>query len=70
MRRCDNCGKELPIGSDFVEVRTFGFNYKGGDFCRPLCFEEYYSKREYQLEPILVKRKKLKAAAKKEDSTG
>ena len=58
MRNCDNCGKELPPGSDFVEVRTLGFNYEGGDFCSPFCFEEYYSKRNYCLEPILEKAEK------------
>ena len=42
MRKCDNCQKEIPPGADHIEVRVFGFKVKGGDFCKPTCFEEYY----------------------------
>lgn len=50
MRKCDNCGKEIPLGKDFVEVRTHGFNLKIADFCKPECFEEYYAEKRYSLQ--------------------
>jgi len=49
MRKCDNCGKEIPLGSDIIEVRVYGFQVKGGDFCSPICFEEFYSQTRYKL---------------------
>jgi hypothetical protein len=49
MRNCDNCGKEIPLGADHVRVRVSGFAFKGADFCKPECFEEYYSTRRYKL---------------------
>lgn len=50
MRKCDNCGKELPFGSNHIQVRVVGFSVKGADFCKPECFEEYYSKKRYILQ--------------------
>jgi len=49
MRRCDNCGREIPVGANKIEVRVIGFQVKGADFCRPKCFEEFYSKTRYSL---------------------
>jgi len=52
MRRCNNCGKEIPSGSNYVEVRAWGFKVGHADFCKPECFEEYYSKQRYSLVKI------------------
>jgi len=49
MRRCDNCGKEIPLGSKHVEVRVYGWKLKGGDFCCPECFEDFYDNTRYKL---------------------
>ena len=59
MRTCDNCGKNLPLGSDVIEVRAIGFGIDMTVFCKPLCFEEYYSERRYKLvEPKDEKKKR------------
>ena len=51
MRKCDNCGREIPLGDDHIQVSVIGFDLKGADFCRPECFEMYYSKKRYVLVP-------------------
>ena len=56
MRKCDNCGKEIRLGSDHIEVRVFGFDVKGADFCSPPCFEQYYAQSRYVLQ--LTKKEK------------
>jgi len=50
MRKCDNCGETIPQGADHIEVRVFGYDLKGADFCKPECFEEYYSEKRYVLD--------------------
>jgi len=49
MRKCDNCGKEIPFGSDIIEVRVFGSTNNEWDFCSALCFEKFYSQTRYKL---------------------
>jgi len=49
MRKCDNCGNDIPLGSNHIEVRIYGFKVKGGDFCKPTCFEKFYENKRYVL---------------------
>jgi len=49
MRKCDNCGKKLPAGSNCIEVRCYGYNFEHLDFCSPECFEEFFTKRRWKL---------------------
>lgn len=49
MRTCNNCKKPIPLGSNHIEVRVFGFPYEGADFCKPECFEQYYAEKRYAL---------------------
>jgi ribosomal protein L24E len=50
MRKCDNCGKEIPLGSKIIEVKCFGYHFEGNfDFCSPICFEEFFSQNRYKL---------------------
>jgi len=62
MKLCKKCGKPIPEDSyegrlrcdyhcaDHIEVRVFGYDLKGADFCKPECFEEYYSEKRYVLD--------------------
>jgi ribosomal protein L24E len=50
MRKCDYCGKEIPLGSKIIEVRVFGYKFEGNfDFCSPECFEYFFAYHRYQL---------------------
>lgn len=70
MRRCDNCGVEIPLGSNYIEVRAIGFKHGNADFCSPECFEEFYAQKRYklwedtELELFLKKEKKRRVVSK------
>jgi len=49
MRKCDNCGKKLPAGSNHIEVRCYGYNFENLDFCCPECFEEFFTILRWKL---------------------
>lgn len=55
MRKCDNCGKTIPFGSNHIEVRAFGYKLADLDFCSPRCFEEFFSKTRWKLAEKKVK---------------
>jgi ribosomal protein L24E len=53
MRKCDYCGKEIPLGSKIVEVRVFGYKFEENfDFCSPECFEYFFAYRRWKLHVI------------------
>ena len=49
MRKCDNCGKPIPLGEKHIEVRAFGYDFDNLDFCSPVCFEEFFTKTRWKL---------------------
>ena len=49
MRKCDNCEKAIPFGSNHIEVRVYGYKFQDLDFCSPKCFEEFFSKTRWKL---------------------
>ena len=63
MRKCDNCGKRIPYGSNHIEVRVIGrflghHELEDLDFCSPECFEEFFTKTRWKL--IQKEERKLK----------
>jgi len=49
-RKCDRCGKDIPLGANQVRVRFVGYNYPDTDFCKPICFALYYERRSIRLK--------------------
>jgi len=49
MRKCENCGKPIPLGEKHIEVRAFGYDIDFLDFCSPECFEEFFEKKRWKL---------------------
>lgn len=49
MRKCDNCGKPIPLGGNYIEVRVIGYDLETLHFCCPFCFEEFFKVKRWKL---------------------